>query len=141
TALVGERQKGTRSGPPPLAVAEQLSELGERLRAEIIASSAQAEARLARDREALRQQLDEAVKRQRQVASTAVTRDDLRQLWTEIATRLGKQQEAIAAQQAQLRRELAERLERLELSTAQPRSEEHTSELQSRENLVCRLLL
>src|SRR3712207_8510100 len=32
-------------------------------------------------------------------------------------------------------------LERLGLETARPRSEEHTSELQSRQYLVCRLLL
>src|SRR5690606_40590454 len=31
--------------------------------------------------------------------------------------------------------------DRVRLSTAKDRSEEHTSELQSRENLVCRLLL
>src|SRR2546421_6463684 len=41
----------------------------------------------------------------------------------------------------QPQKELPERAERLHLRTAVLRSEEHTSELQSRSDLVCRLLL
>src|SRR5690606_40434561 len=37
--------------------------------------------------------------------------------------------------------ELVDFIERIADATGLPRSEEHTSELQSRENLVCRLLL
>src|SRR5207302_9734824 len=41
----------------------------------------------------------------------------------------------------QIQQQLADRLGRVPVQVAGRRSEEHTSELQSRENLVCRLLL
>src|SRR2546430_10607862 len=48
--------------------------------------------------------------------------------------------DARPAQPAHFHRDAADRREQL-VALAQPRSEEHTSELQSQSNLVCRLLL
>src|SRR5690606_41318573 len=53
-----------------------------------------------------------------------------------------REAERLAAQEAQRQRASEERLAEEERQRAEDeRSEEHTSELQSRENLVCRLLL
>src|SRR5947209_11475986 len=50
-------------------------------------------------------------------------------------------QEDVLAAVEELRREVAELAERVDFTERLLRSEEHTSELQSRQYLVCRLLL
>src|SRR5690606_41764995 len=51
------------------------------------------------------------------------------------------EQRTITQLSAQMRQDIVKRVKNNIVSLARLRSEEHTSELQSRENLVCRLLL
>src|SRR5690606_40624051 len=71
------------------------------------------------------------------VASTSVVRTALA-YWNYVAA--ARAVEAISASEERARR-LLEDVTVLVEAGNRPRSEEHTSELQSRENLVCRLLL
>ena len=95
------------------AVSAQLEALGERVRAELVTAAGQAEARLNRDREQLRDALAKMVARVDNLMGATVSRDDLRQYWVEMAAKLAKQHELVAAEREQLRRDLGERFDQL----------------------------
>src|SRR5256885_697991 len=62
-------------------VTAQLSDMGERLRAELVTAAGQAEARLNRDRDQLRDVLNQTIGKLNDLVGGAVSRDDLRQYW------------------------------------------------------------
>src|SRR5205807_8956436 len=94
-------------------VTKQLSDMGERLRAELVTGASQAEARLNRDRDQLREVLNQTMGKLNELVGGSVSRDDLRQYWVEMAARLAKQQEVVIAERDQLRHDLAERLDQM----------------------------
>jgi len=99
-------------------LSRQLRELGELLRAELITSTAQAEARLTHDRDQLAALIDRAVKQQAKIASEALTRDHLRQFWVEMSAKMTKLQELGTADQARLRHDVDQRLEQVRAAVA-----------------------
>ncbi|MBV9410240.1 MAG: hypothetical protein JO148_01480 [Acidimicrobiia bacterium] len=104
-------------------VGKQLTDMGERLRAELVTAAAQAEARLNRDRDQLRESLNQTTSKLNELTGGGVTRDDLRQYWVEMAARLAKQQEVAVSEREQLRQDMAERLDRIAAEREQLRIE------------------
>ena len=104
-------------------VAKQLTDMGERLRAELVTAAGQAEARLNRDRDQLRESLSQTMGKLNELAGGGVSRDDLRQYWVEMAARLAKQQEVAVAEREQLRQDMAERLDHIAAEREQLRIE------------------
>jgi hypothetical protein len=104
-------------------VTKQLADMGDRLRAELVTAAGQAEARLNRDRDQLRETLNQTMGKLNELAGGGVSRDDLRQYWVEMAAMLSKQQEAVVAEREQLRRDLAERLDQMAAEREQLRVE------------------
>src|SRR5205823_14828351 len=94
-------------------IAEQRGELGQHLRAELVTGTSQAEARLTRDRDQLREVLNQTMGKLNELIGGTVSRDDLRQYWVEMAARLAKQQESVEAEREQLRLDLAERMDQI----------------------------
>jgi hypothetical protein len=94
-------------------VTAQLADMGERLRAELVTAAGQAEARLNRDRDQLRDVLNQTIGKLNDLVGGAVSRDDLRQYWVEMAAKLAKQQEVVVSEREQLRQDLAERLDQI----------------------------
>jgi hypothetical protein len=104
-------------------VTKQLADMGERLRAELVTGASQAEARLNRDRDQLREVLNQTMGKLNELVGGMVSRDDLRQYWVEMAARLAKQQEVVIAERDQLRHDLAERLDQMAADREQLRNE------------------
>ncbi|MBV8160821.1 MAG: hypothetical protein JO265_07850 [Acidimicrobiia bacterium] len=104
-------------------VTAQLTAMGERLRAELVTAAGQAEARINRDRDQLRETLNQTLGKLGDVAGGAVSRDDLRQYWVEMAAKLAKQQEVVVSERQQLRQDLAERLDQIAADRQQLRAE------------------
>jgi hypothetical protein len=92
---------------------QQLADLGEHLRAELVTSAGQAEARLNRDRDQLRETLNQTMGKLNELVGGAVSRDDLRQYWVEMAARLAKQHDVAVSEREQLRQDLAERFDQI----------------------------
>lgn len=104
-------------------VTEQLTKMGDRLRAELVTAAGQAEARLNRDRDQLRETLNQTMGKLNELVGGTVSRDDLRQYWVEMAAKLAKQQEITVAEREQLRQDLAERLDQIGAEREQLRVE------------------
>jgi hypothetical protein len=104
-------------------ITKRLGELGEHLRAELVTASSQAEVRLNRDRDQLREALNQTVGRINEMMSNTVTRDDLRQYWVEMAAKLAKQQELVVSEREQLRLDLAQRMDQLAAEREQLRKD------------------
>ena len=104
-------------------VSKQLAAMGERLRAELVTAAGQAEARLNRDRDQLREALNQTMGRLNDLAGGGLSRDDMRQYWVEMAAKLSKQQELVVAEREQLRQDLAERLDQIAAEREQLRIE------------------
>jgi hypothetical protein len=104
-------------------VTENLKQMGDRLRAELATAAGQAEARLNRDRDQLREVLNQTMGKLNELVGGAVSRDDLRQYWVEMAAKLAKQQEVTVSEREQLRQDLAERLDQIAAEREQLRIE------------------
>ena len=104
-------------------VTKSLTEMGDRLRAELVTAAGQAEARLNRDRDQLREALNHTMGKLNELVGGAVSRDDLRQYWVEMAAKLSKQQELVVSEREQLRSDLAERLDQIGAEREQLRIE------------------
>ncbi|HZY85712.1 MAG TPA: hypothetical protein VFE78_12835, partial [Gemmataceae bacterium] len=104
-------------------VGKQLTDMGERLRAELATAAGQAEARLNRDRDQLRESLNQTMGKLNELVGGGVSRDDLRQYWVEMAARLAKQQEVAVSEREQLRQDMAERLDQIAAEREQLRIE------------------
>src|SRR5947208_931600 len=127
---VREQPQEPAPAPPKAQVHEamaevtaQLSDMGERLRAELVTAAGQAEARLNRDRDQLRDVLNQTIGKLNDLVGGAVSRDDLRQYWVEMAAKLAKQQEVVVSEREQLRQDLAERLDQIAAEREQLRVE------------------
>ena len=94
-------------------VITQLADMGDRLRAELVTAAGQAEARLNRDRDQLRETLTQTMGKLNDLAGGGVSRDDLRQYWVEMAAKLSKQQELVVSEREQLRQDLAARFDQI----------------------------
>src|SRR5436309_11204912 len=117
--------------------------------ADLDAKEAALKARSASEEEARRRQREIEQIEQRVLAKEeglARKLDQLERRLTEFAAKerdLGAREKALGEKEGRLATALEEQKRKLETIaglTAEERSEEHTSELQSRENLVCRLL-
>jgi hypothetical protein len=104
-------------------VTKQLADMGDRLRAELVTAAGQAEARLNRDRDQLREVLNQTTGKLNELVGGTVSRDDLRQYWVEMAAKLSKQQELVVSEREQLRQDLAERLDQIGAEREQLRIE------------------
>ncbi|MBV8387090.1 MAG: hypothetical protein JOZ68_18180 [Acidimicrobiia bacterium] len=104
-------------------VTKELAAMGDRLRAELATAAGQAEARLNRDRDQMREALHQTVGKLNELVGGAASRDDLRQYWVEMAAKLAKQQEVIVSEREQLRADLAERLDQISNEREQLRVE------------------
>ncbi|MBV8981043.1 MAG: hypothetical protein JO086_09110 [Acidimicrobiia bacterium] len=104
-------------------VTTELAAMGDRLRAELATAAGQAEARLNRDRDQMREVLNQTIGKLNELVGGAVSRDDLRQYWVEMAANLAKQQEVILSEREQLRADLAERLDQIGNEREQLRAE------------------
>jgi DNA repair exonuclease SbcCD ATPase subunit len=118
---------GRIGGPPPIdlatiraqikdemaVVTKQFGQMGDRMRAELVTAAGQAEARLNRDRDQLRDVLNKTTAKLNDLVGGTVSRDELRQYWVEMAARLAKHQEVLIAEREQLRLDLSERLDQI----------------------------
>jgi hypothetical protein len=104
-------------------VTKQLTDMGDRLRAELVTAAGQAEARLNRDRDQLREVLNQTMGKLNDLVGGTVSRDDLRQYWVEMAAKLAKQQEIVVSEREQLRQDLADRLDQMAADREQLRVE------------------
>src|SRR5438874_1430328 len=104
-------------------VIKELADMGDRLRAELVTAAGQAEARLNRDRDQLREVLSQTMGKLNELVGGTVSRDDLRQYWVEMAAKLSKQQELVVSEREQLRQDLAERLDQIASEREQLRVE------------------
>jgi hypothetical protein len=104
-------------------VTKELADMGDRLRAELVTAAGQAEARLNRDRDQLREALNQTMTRLNELIGGTASRDDLRQYWVEMAAKLAKQQEVTVSEREQLRQDLAERLDQITAEREQLRVE------------------
>src|SRR5438270_10474809 len=104
-------------------VTKQLADMGDRLRAELVTGASQAEARLNRDRDQLREVLNHTMGKLNELVGGTVSRDDLRQYWVEMAAKLAKQQDVVVAEREQLRQDLAARLDQMSAEREQLRLE------------------
>src|SRR5437660_978187 len=110
--------------PQAMAVViKGLADMGDRLRAELVTAAGQAEARLNRDRDQLREVLSQTMGKLNELVGGTVSRDDLRQYWVEMAAKLSKQQELVVSEREQLRSDLAERLDQIGAEREQLRIE------------------
>ena len=75
-----------------------------------------------RDREQLREAMAQLVARVDRLLGSSVSRDDLRQYWVEMAARIAKQQDTLVTERAQLRHELADRIDQLASTREYPPS-------------------
>jgi hypothetical protein len=105
------------------AFTKQLGDLGAHLRAELVTAAGQAEARLTRDRDQMRETLNQTMGKLNELVGGAVSRDDLRQYWVEMAARLAKQHDIVVAEREQLRQDLAERFDQMGVEREQLRKD------------------
>jgi hypothetical protein len=105
------------------AFTKQLGDLGAHLRAELVTAAGQAEARLTRERDQMRETLNQTMGKLNELVGGAVSRDDLRQYWVEMAARLAKQHDIVVAEREQLRQDLAERFDQMGVEREQLRKD------------------